>query len=215
MGDTINDETVLGRMVQTDSECKRNSVISGKPKPPLPKKPPVAVKPKVISRGESQNKGVLSTSKSPPPLPKTPPRGLGSTAVKNALHVGPSASPDRACNIAPSLSNHVTESCSKELDSSIHISGTSIAAPSLTNHETESSNITLSSNHVEGEKGGEKVTAAHNIPTPYQTKSRTLERTCEQRQSPTYLVERSNTLPKTPPKVSPKPSKKPPNGRWP
>jgi hypothetical protein len=31
---------------------------------------------------------------------------------------------------------------------------------------------------VEGEKGGEKVTAAHNIPTPYQTKSRTLERTC-------------------------------------
>jgi hypothetical protein len=60
--------------------------------------------------------GVLSTSKSPPPLPKTPPRGLGSTAVKNALHVGPSASPDRACNIAPSLSNHVTESCSKELE---------------------------------------------------------------------------------------------------
>jgi hypothetical protein len=155
--------------------------------------------------------GVLSTSKSPPPLPKTPPRGLGSTAVKNALQVGPSASLDRACNIAPSLSNHVTESCSKELDSSNHISGTSIAAPSLTNHETQSSNITLSNHHVEGEKGGEKVTAAHNIPTPYQTKSRTLERTCEQRQSPTYLAERSNTLPKTPPKVSPKPSKKPPN----
>jgi hypothetical protein len=38
----------------------RNSVISGKPKPPLPKKPPVAVKPKVISRGESQNKGIFA-----------------------------------------------------------------------------------------------------------------------------------------------------------
>lgn len=155
--------------------------------------------------------GVLNSSKSPPPLPKTPPRGPGSTTVKNALHLGPSASPDRACNIAPSLSNHVTESCSKELDSTNHISGTSSTAPLLTNHETESSNITLSIHHVEGEKGGEKVTAARNIPTPYQTKSRTLERTSEQRQSPTYLVERSNTLPKTPPKVSPKPRKKPPN----
>jgi hypothetical protein len=28
--------------------------------PPLPKKPPVAVKPKVISRGESQNKGIFA-----------------------------------------------------------------------------------------------------------------------------------------------------------
>ncbi|VDI08519.1 Hypothetical predicted protein [Mytilus galloprovincialis] len=56
MEDENNDETEQSKMVHADADCKRNSLISGKPKPPLPKKPPVAVKPKVLTKDNSEDK---------------------------------------------------------------------------------------------------------------------------------------------------------------
>ncbi|XP_052071932.1 FYVE, RhoGEF and PH domain-containing protein 6-like isoform X3 [Mytilus californianus] len=198
----FTDETVQGKMVHADADCKRNSLISGKPKPPLPKKPPVAVKPKVLTKDTSEDQG---TSKGPPPLPKTPPRGSGSTAVKNALRVKTSPSPDRSCDIK--LSNHVTES---QFSSSLTTGTSEQPASLLTNHVTESYTVALSG-QVEGEKV-ENIPASKNIFDPYQHRSNTLERTTfEHKNIQCFSVEHSNTLPKGPPKVSPKPKKRPPS----
>ncbi|XP_063407812.1 FYVE, RhoGEF and PH domain-containing protein 6-like isoform X3 [Mytilus trossulus] len=198
----FTDETEQSKMVHADADCKRNSLISGKPKPPLPKKPPVAVKPKVLTKDNSEDKG---TSKGPPPLPKTPPRGSGSTAVKNALRVKTSPSPDRSCDIK--LSNHVTESL---LSSNLTTGTLEQPASLLTNHVTESYTAALSS-QVEGDKL-ENIPISKNISDPYQQRSHTLERTtCEHTKSQSFLDEYSNTLPKGPPRVSPKPKKRPPS----
>lgn len=210
MGDATSDETVQGKMVQTDAECKRNSVISSKPKPPLPKKPPVAVKPKLLNRSDSEDKGLPVSPKAPPPLPKTPPKGSGGTAVKNAESVRSSASPDRSHNLTSHLSNHLTESCNDTHDSSNHLPEQPSSALLLKNHATESNVTALSSHMVDVTV--ENVTCTDNFTTPYHTRSQTLERAkSDQENCPSYLEEQFHTLPKTPPKISPKPVKKPPN----
>lgn len=191
MGDVNNEETEHDKMVQTDTDIKRNSVIAGKPKPPLPKKPPIAVKPKVPAKSNSLERGTSCTSKTPPPLPKTPPKGPGG-------NVRSSPSPDRSCDIKPT--NHLTESTTAPISSDDAQS-------------TTTSTISYNSNQhvVQQNNHDDTCSFGSNDHIDEMARSKTLDRIpSEARGSQMLSTVSYNTLPKTPPKVSPKPSKRPP-----